>query len=236
MSKHKTVKYKPVGPINVYSYFVSSNPSTSFNPISIYPSIDKTVFIGPFSSIIGDVIICKEVFIGCNAMLRADEGTPFYIGSKTNIQDGVILHGLKDMKFTVNKKKYSIYIGSEVSIAHGALVHGPCIIGNNTFVGFNTIVFNSIVEDGCYIDLGAIVTDGVRIPANRYVPSGAIINTQEKANSLGMVSQSNVDFANGVIQTNIELSQAYSLKFGDTRCSCGVCCNSETFKKLENEQ
>ena len=235
MSKYKIVRYNPVGPSNVYSYFVSSNPPTSFNPISTYPSIDKTAFIGPFASIIGDVKIDAKVSIGCNATIRADEGTPFYIGSKTNIQDGVILHGLKNMKFTVNKKEYSIYLGNEVSIAHGALVHGPCIIGNNTFVGFNAIVFNSIVEDGCYIDLAAIVTDGVRIPANRYVPAGAIINTQEKANALAMVSESNEDFAKGVIKSNVELSQAYSLQFGDTRCSCGICCNSDTFKNLENE-
>jgi len=235
MSKNKIARYKPVGPSNVHSYFVSSNPLTSFNSISIYPSIDKTAFIGPFSSIIGDVRIDAEVFIGCNATLRADEGTPFHIGSKTNIQDGAILHGLKNMEFYVNKKQYSIYIGNEVSIAHGALVHGPCIIGNKTFVGFNAIVFNSIVEDGCYIDLAAIVTDGVRIPANRYVPIGAIIDTQEKANALAMVSKDNEDFAKGVIKTNIELSQAYSLKFGDTRCSCGICCNSDTFKKLKDK-
>ena len=233
MSKYKIARYKPVGPINVYSYFISSNPPTSFNSISIYPSIDKTAFVGPFSSIIGDVRIDSEVFIGCNVTLRADEGTPFYIGCKTNIQDGVILHGLKNMRFTVNKKEYSIYIGDEVSIAHGALVHGPCVIGNNTFVGFNAIVFNSILEEGCYIDLAAIVTDGVRIPANRYVPVGAIINTQEKANALAMVSQSNEDFAKEVIKSNTELSQAHSIKFGDTRCSCGICCNSDTFKKLE---
>jgi len=174
MGKNKIDRSKPLEPTNVYSYFVSSNPSTSFNPNSVYPSIDKTAFIGPFSSIIGDVRICSEVFIGCNATIRADEGTPFYIGN-------------------------------EVSIAHGALVHGPCVIGANTFVGFNAIVFNSIVEDGCYIDLAAIVTDGVRIPANRYVPTGAIIDTQEKANALAMVSQSNEDFAKGVIKTNIEL-------------------------------
>lgn len=210
MHKHKINRHEDVGPTNVYPCFVSSNSPTSFNPISVYPSIDKTVVVGPFSSIIGDVKICKEVFIACNVALRADEGTPFYIGYKTNIQDGVILHGLKNMKFTVNKKEYSIYIGKEVSIAHGAIVHGPCVIGGNTFLGFNAIVFNSIVEEGCYIDLAAIVTDGVRIPANRYVPVGAIINTQEKANNLEMISQSKEEFAKEVIKSNVELSQAYS--------------------------
>ena len=236
MGKYKINRCKPVGPTNVYSYFVSSNPPTSFNHVSIYPTIDKTAFIGPFSSIIGDVRIGREVFIGCNVTFRADEGTPFHIGNKSNIQDGVILHGLKSMKLTVNNKLYSIYIGNEVSIAHGALIHGPCIVENNTFVGFNAIVFNSIVENGCYIDLAAIVTDGVRIPANKYVPAGAIINTQEKANALAMVSQNNEDFTKGVINTNVELSQAYSLQFGDTRCSCGICCNSDSFKELENNK
>lgn len=226
MNNYKITRYNPIGPTNVYSYFISSNPATSFNPISVYPTIDKTAFIGPFSSIIGDVRIAKEVFIGCNVTLRADEGTPFYIGCKTNIQDGVILHGLKNMNFIVDKKEYSIYIGNEVSIAHGAMIHGPCLIGSNTFVGFNAIVFNSIVERGCYIDLGAIITDGVRIRCNRYVPVGAIIDTQEKADSLRFVPQSNEEFARGVIETNIELAKAYSLKFCDTRCSCGMCCNS----------
>ena len=105
MNKHKITRYKPIGATNIYSYFISSNPPTSFNPVSVYPTIDKTVFISPFSSIIGDVRINKDVFIGCNVAIRADEGTPFYIGSKSNIQDGVILHGLKNMNFTVDKKK-----------------------------------------------------------------------------------------------------------------------------------
>lgn len=235
MNKYKIIRYNPVGPNNIYSYLVTSNPPTSFNPVSVYPTIDKTAFIGAFSSIIGDVRIKKEVFIGCNVTIRADEGTPFHIGNKTNIQDGVILHGLKNMKLTVNNNQYSIYIGNEVSIAHGALIHGPSIVGNKTFVGFNAIVFNSIVEDGCYIDLGAIVTNGVRIPAKSYVPVGAIIDSQEKANSLKKISEDNQNFAKNVVKSNIELSEAYSLKFGDTRCSCGLCCDSSTFKNLENK-
>lgn len=225
-------KDKPLGPTNIYSYFFSCNPISSSNDISIYPAISKTAFIGPFSSIIGDVRICDEVFIGCNVTLRADEGTPFYIGHKSNIQDGVILHGLKNMKFTVNGDDYSIYIGKEVSITHGALIHGPCIIGNNTFVGFNTLVFNSIVEDSCYIDLGAIITNGVRIPRNRYVPVGAIIDNQEKANALEMVSHGNEDFSKEVIKINIEHSRSYSLKFGDTRCNCGICYDSSSINNL----
>ena len=74
--------------------FISSNPITSFNPVKRYPIIDETSFISPFSSIIGDVFISDHVYIAPNVSVRADEGTPFYIRSKVNFQDGVILNGL----------------------------------------------------------------------------------------------------------------------------------------------
>ena len=220
--------YRPIGPTNSYTYFIAENLVTSFNPISVYPQISESAFIGPFSSVIGDVVIKKNVFVGANVVLRADEGTPFYIGNDSNIQDGVILHGLRDAKYAVNGIVYSIYIGNKVSIAHGALIHGPAIVGNNTFVGFNSIVFNAIVEDNCYIDTGAIVTGGIRIAANRYVPIGAIINTQAKADDLFEVPKERSDFSEKVIKVNVELSEVYDLKFGDTYCSCGLCCNHST--------
>lgn len=216
----------PKGPVNLYSYFVGKNPSTSFNYCSKHPTINSSAFIGPFSSVIGDVTISKDVFVACNVTIRADEGTPFYIGYKSNIQDGVIFHGLKDQQFSVDGKRYSIYVGKETSIAHGALIHGPCIIGNNVFVGFNALVFNAIVEDGCYISLNATVTDGVRLAANKFVPIGALIDTQAKADALETVPADDTEFAQKVIKVNVELASSYSLMFGDTKCSCGLCCNS----------
>lgn len=225
MNNSEKGNYRPIDRTNSYTYFIAENPVTSFNPISVYPQISESAFIGSFSSIIGDVVIKKNVFVGANVVLRADEGTPFYIGNDSNIQDGVILHGLRDAKYSVNGIGYSIYIGNKVSIAHGALIHGPAIVGNNTFVGFNSIVFNAIVEDNCYIDTGAIVTGGIRIAANRYVPIGAIINTQAKADNLFEVPNEKSDFSKKVIKVNGELSEVYNLKFGDIRCSCGLCCN-----------
>lgn len=220
--------YRPIEPTNSYTYFIAENPVTSSNPISVYPQISESAFIGPFSSVIGDVVIKKNVFVGSNVVLRADEGTPFYIGNDSNIQDGVIFHGLRDVKYFVNGIGYSIYIGNKVSIAHGALIHGPAILGKNTFVGFNSIVFNAIVEENCYIDTGAIVTGGIRIAANRYVPIGAIINTQAEADNLFEVPKEKSDFSEKVIKVNMELSEVYDLKFGDIRCSCGICCNHST--------
>lgn len=219
MSNRKIKRSKPEGPANLYCYFIKSNPTTSFNPISKYPSISSTAFVGPFSSIIGDITIDKNVFIGCNVTLRADEGTPFYIGYNSNIQDGVIFHGLRNKKCTVDGKTYSIYIGKEVTIGHGALVHGPSIIGDRVFVGFNAVVFNAIVEDGCYIDTTAVITGGIRLRANTYVPIGAVIDTQEKADNLKKVLTSKEEFAKEVVQVNNEFSLSYSLELGEAPCS-----------------
>lgn len=202
--------------------FISPNPITSFNPVQRFPVIDKTAFISQFSSVIGDVFIKDNVYVAPNVSIRADEGTPFFIGSNTNLQDGVILHGLLNQRITVGKKSYSIFIGNEVTIAHGALVHGPCYIGNNVFVGFKAIVYNAIVESGAFISYNAVVTNGVRIAPNRFVPSGTLIDTQEKADALSHVPKDSKEFAHEVQRVNQEFPAAYHLLFGKQRCSCGL--------------
>ncbi|MEK5440873.1 MULTISPECIES: carbonate dehydratase [unclassified Fredinandcohnia] len=202
--------------------FISPNPITSFNPIQRFPQIDKTAFVSQFSSVIGDVSIRNNVYVAPNVSIRADEGTPFYIGSHTNIQDGVILHGLLNRKISVGSKRYSIFIGNEVSIAHGALVHGPCFIGDKVFVGFNAIVYNAIVGRGSFISYNAVITNGVRIPPNRFVPPGANIDSQVKANQLSPVPEDSKEFAREVQRVNQEFPASYHLLFGKNRCSCGM--------------
>jgi carbonic anhydrase/acetyltransferase-like protein (isoleucine patch superfamily) len=125
--------------------FISPNPITSLNPVQCFPKIDKTAFVSQFSSVIGDVTIRNNVYVAPNVSIRADEGTPFYIGSNSNIQDGVILHGLFNKRILVGTNGYSIFIGNEVTIAHGAIVHGPCYIADMVFVSFKSIVYTAIV-------------------------------------------------------------------------------------------
>ncbi|SOC06437.1 carbon dioxide concentrating mechanism protein CcmM [Ureibacillus xyleni] len=202
--------------------FISPNPITPSNPVQRFPKIHQTAFISQFSSVIGDVTISNNVFVAPNVSIRADEGTPFYIGSNTNLQDGVILHGLLNRKISLGNKKYSIFIGNEVSVAHGALVHGPCYIGDKVFVGFNAIVYNAIVGEGSFISTNAVVTNGVRIAPNRFVPPGANIDSQEKADALSPIPGDSEEFAAQVQRVNQEFPASYHLSFGKNRCSCGV--------------
>lgn len=217
---------------NINAHFIAPNPLTSFNSRSICPTVDCTAYVGPFSSIIGDVRIGKNVFIAPNVSIRADEGFPFYIDSDTNIQDGVILHGLEHGRVMHNNKEYSIYIGKNVSCAHSCIIHGPCKIGDNVFVGFNAIVLDAIIGDGCYISINSLVTGGVKIDSNRFIPAGVIIDTQEKADKLGSVPKNEEDFAKEVQHINSEFPNAYSLMFGNTRCSCGLTCNCNTIRNI----
>lgn len=202
--------------------FIAPNPSTSFNPIRIYPHIHPTAFIGPFATVIGDVTIGKNVFVAPNAVLRADEGTPFFIGRNSNIQDHVVFHGLLNEQVVVNNREYSIYVGRGVTCAHGCIIHGPCAIEDGAFIGFHSIVFNAAVGRSAFISSNAVVTGGVRIAPGRFVPIGALIDTQAKADGLGFVPQAQREFSEQVKSVNVEFSEAYSSAFGSGHCSCGL--------------
>ncbi|WP_198029582.1 hypothetical protein [Bradyrhizobium sp. WSM3983] len=38
--------------------------------------------------------------------------------------------------------------GRRTSIADRSIIHGPCTIGDDVFVGFNSVVFNCTIGDG----------------------------------------------------------------------------------------
>ena len=224
--------YKPTSTFNINAHFIAPNPKTTFSPKSGRPIIDPTAYIGPFSSIIGEVTIRKNVFIAPNVSVRADEGFPFFIDSDTNLQDGVILHGLAHGRVMKDGNVYSIYIGRHVSCAHGSIIHGPCKLGDNVFVGFHSIIYNAVIGDGCYISFNALVTDGVQVAPNRFVPTGVVIDTQLKADALGYVPRNHIEFAQEVQHVNNEFPTAYSLLFGATRCSCGLSCDPDSLKPI----
>ncbi|MGL6104623.1 hypothetical protein [Romboutsia sp.] len=200
---------------NEYTYLLAPNPITTFNTISVYPTVHASAFIGPYSCIIGDVTIDENVFIACNVSIRADEGTPFFIGKNSNIQDGCVFHGLENSTINVHEKEYSIYISNYVTCAHRSIIHGPCYIGNRVFVGFNSMVFNATIGDGCYISANSVVTGGVWMPPNRFVPSGVIIDTQEKADALKHVTDSQENFVDEVLHCNLQYPKSYHETFSN---------------------
>lgn len=173
------------------------------------PKIHPTAFVHPTASVIGWVELGREVNVAADTSVRADEGAPFYIGDRSNVQDGVVIHALKEKWVMVEGRRWAVYIGADCSLAHQALVHGPCMIGSRTFIGFKAIVHDSIVGEGCFIGLGALVV-GVEIPPGKRVPNGWVVDSQAKVDELPDVEHAHAHFNEDVVQVNRGLVVAYS--------------------------
>ena len=135
------------------------NISLLANPNGDVPQVDRTAYIDPAARVIGNVRIGANVYVGPQAVIRADETganrkvSPVIIEAECNVQDGVIIHALGGTE---------VKIGKRTSLAHGCVIHGPCTIGDNCFVGFKAVVYNSTLSDGVFIGTSATV-QGVEI-------------------------------------------------------------------------
>jgi carbonic anhydrase len=211
-----------------YSTNIRPNIQTDFNPNVTSPKISKTAYVDPFAVVNGDCRIGKLALVASFAVCRGDEGTPIHIGDYSNLQEGVSLHALEttahgknidDRRYsaqgsllkandTAFKNGFAIYIGDKVSLAHDVQVHGPAYVGNDTFVGMKSLIFNAKVGNRVAIGVSSTITDGVRIPDNKFVPPGSIITTQAQA--LPARVGSPYDTINsGVLHVNQELAKGY---------------------------
>ena len=209
---------------------IHENVNTDFNSNSSYPEIANTAFIHPFAVIIGACQIGEFVMVSPTAVCRGDGGTPIRISAHSNMQDDVVIHGLETTKdgknldnrhFTKDgelllgndtrfKDGYSVFVGERTSLAHGTLVHGPAYIGNDTFVGMESLVFNAKVGNNVAIGVSSTITGGVEVPDNKFVPVGSIITTQEQADKLpDRVGSPYEKINEEVIHVNEELDEEY---------------------------
>ncbi len=171
------------------------------------PIISATAGLHPTAVVIGNVEIGDEVYIGPNAVIRSDEpGADGSVGAiiierEANIQDGVIIHALGGT---------GVRIGQGTSIAHGAIVHGPCEIGANCFIGFNSVIFKASLGDGVIVLHQAFIEDAA-IPHGLMVPSMSAVRNKEDVLRLAPASPELAEFALKVRQTNVLLAEVSTL-------------------------
>ncbi|MEM8638050.1 MAG: ribulose bisphosphate carboxylase small subunit [Cyanobacteria bacterium P01_G01_bin.54] len=184
-------------------------PPTPWSRGLTEPQIHPSAYINSFSNVIGDVRIGANVLISPGTSIRADEGFPFYIGDYTNVQDGVVIHGLEKGRVRGDDgQDYSAWIGKNTCITHMALVHGPVYVGDDCFIGFRSTVFNAKVGNGCIVMMHALIQD-VDIPPGKYIPSGAVITHQQQADRLPDVQEADRAFAHHVVEINEALRVGY---------------------------
>lgn len=177
------------------------------NPRGDLPQIHPDAFIDPTAIICGLVVIEKNVFVGPYAVIRADEINaegeiePIHIAADSNIQDGVVIH---------SKSGASVNIGERTSIAHRAIIHGPCTIGSDVFIGFNSVLFNCQVGNGSVVRHSTVV-DGCDLPECCYVPSSVRLGSDTDLSQFSPVSVDASLFSEDVAQTNNQLVRGYKL-------------------------
>ena len=112
------------------------------------PQVDPSAFVAENATVIGQVSVGAESSIWFGAVVRGDIHW-IRLGSRTNIQDGCILH--------VTQELYPLDIGSEVTVGHGAVVRGSHI-GNDVSIGMNsTIMSHSRIGDHCLVGANTFV-------------------------------------------------------------------------------
>ena len=126
----------------------------------LYPEIHESVFLASGVKIVGDVKIGEHSSVWYNTVIRGDVHYVM-IGSKTNIQDGSVLH--------VTNSKFPLNIGDKVTIGHAVKLHG-CTLNDLCFIGIGaTVLDDALVEMNSMVAAGAVVRPGFIVPSGKLV-------------------------------------------------------------------
>ena len=124
------------------------------------PQIAASAYIDPAAVVIGDVTIGEDSSVWPCVVARGDVHY-IRIGARTNIQDGSVLHVMKD--------QYPLVLGDAVTVGHGVLLHG-CTIESRCLIGMGSILLNN-----AKIGAGSIIAAGTLIPEGMVVPPGSLV-------------------------------------------------------------
>lgn len=121
----------------------------------VSPVLGEGTYVDEAATVIGDVVLGDDVSIWPGTVVRGDVNY-IRIGSRTNVQDGTIIHVTHDGPYG-KPGGFATVIGEDVTIGHAAVIHA-CVI-----------------EDACLIGMGATILDGAVIKKNGFVGAGAVI-------------------------------------------------------------
>src|SRR6478609_5452800 len=107
------------------------------------------------------VVIGEESSVWMNAVVRGDVNH-IRIGSRTNVQDGTIVHVMRDPSHPTS-------VGDDVTVGHGVVLHG-CTVADRCLIGMGAILLNgSSVGADCIVAAGTLLTEGAAVPPRSLV-------------------------------------------------------------------
>ena len=119
------------------------------------PQIPASAYIDPAAVVIGDVTIGEHSSVWPCVVIRGDVHW-IRIGARTNIQDGSILHAMKD--------EHPLQLGDAVTVGHGVILHG-CTIESRVLIGMGAIILNGArIGAASIVAAGTLVSEGTVVP------------------------------------------------------------------------
>ncbi len=125
-----------------------------------FPQIAASAYIDPAAVVIGDVVIGEKSSLWPMTVVRGDVHH-IRIGRRTNIQDGSVLHVMKD--------QYPLVLEDEVTVGHSVTLHG-CTIHSQVLIGMGCIILN-----GAVIGSHSIIAAGTLITERTVIPEGSLV-------------------------------------------------------------
>jgi carbonic anhydrase/acetyltransferase-like protein (isoleucine patch superfamily) len=124
-----------------------------------FPEVADSAWVAPGAYVVGDVRLGEESSVWYGAVLRGDT-EPIWIGARTNIQDGCVVHA---------DPGYPAIVGDDCVVGHNAIVHG-CEIENRCLIGMGATILNGArIGEGSIVAAGALVPEGKEFPANSLI-------------------------------------------------------------------
>jgi phenylacetic acid degradation protein len=123
------------------------------------PVVHESAFVHASATIIGNVIIGRDVYVGPSAAIRGDWGG-IVIEDGCNVQETCVIHSFPGVTVVL---EHSAHIG------HGAIIHGAHI-GRNVLIGMNAVVM-----DRASVGAGSIVGALTFIPADMRIDERKVV-------------------------------------------------------------
>src|SRR5207302_673201 len=144
------------------------------------PQIAASAYIDPAAVVIGDVVIGEDSSVWPCSVVRGDVHY-IRIGARTNIQDGSVLHVMRD--------EYPLILGDDITVGHAVTLHG-CTIESRCLIGMRATILNGVVVgEGSIIAAGTLLTERTIIP-----PRSLVVGAPGKVKrALTAIDQATID-------------------------------------------
>lgn len=126
---------------------------TYYSIDGVRPIVHPDAFVHPQASLIGDVVVGADCYIGPFASLRGDFGR-IVIGAGSNVQDACVLHSFPEQ---------SCELEEGCHLGHASVLHG-CYLETGAFVGIQALVMDGArLGSACMVAAQSFVKAGQQV-------------------------------------------------------------------------